>query len=315
MSTIKTCADLKSAIADWLDRDDLTDRIPDFINFAEARIHYGVAQGAMKLEPVRVPAMLTLLQTATSDRHVCLPDNFLETASVTVTTGGVATLDLLAPELFWRMDPGQTHGMPKRFTIEGGQLALSPAPHVSIGLDINYYAKFPALVEDTDTNWLLVNVPEIYLFAALVEASIYTRDRAASEEYLLRYATACITLQKNEIRTEQAIMTSTHTEESLGITSDGSWEWEWQTFDHGKTERSLLRSDHHEVLAPRFNTYGGSWVSVEDDDARVIAAAHDLLTALEALLGDAESLVRTAGYEPTSVVAARSLVARIRGTS
>ena len=34
-----TFTELKDAIADWLDRSDLTARIPDFIALAEARIN------------------------------------------------------------------------------------------------------------------------------------------------------------------------------------------------------------------------------------------------------------------------------------
>lgn len=152
MSTIKTCADLKSAIADWLGRDDLTNRIPDFISFAETRIHYGSSAGQMALQPLRLPVMLKTISTPEGDsdqQDIVLPGDAIAMASIT------------------------------------------------------YYAKFPALVKDTDSNWLLENAPDVYLFSALVEASIYTRDRAAADEYLIRYASACITLKRNDSAGEQ----------------------------------------------------------------------------------------------------------------
>ena len=36
---IGTYAELKTAVANWLDRDDLTDRIPEFIALAEAKMN------------------------------------------------------------------------------------------------------------------------------------------------------------------------------------------------------------------------------------------------------------------------------------
>ena len=36
---INTYATLQTAVANWLDRSDLTDRIPEFIALAEARMH------------------------------------------------------------------------------------------------------------------------------------------------------------------------------------------------------------------------------------------------------------------------------------
>ena len=36
---IGTYAELQTAVANWLDRDDLTDRIPEFIALAEAKMN------------------------------------------------------------------------------------------------------------------------------------------------------------------------------------------------------------------------------------------------------------------------------------
>jgi len=36
---ISTYSELQTAVANWLDRDDLTDRIPEFIALAEARFN------------------------------------------------------------------------------------------------------------------------------------------------------------------------------------------------------------------------------------------------------------------------------------
>ena len=46
---ISTFAELKTAAANWLDRSDLTDRIPEFIALAEARFNRILRIGIWKL--------------------------------------------------------------------------------------------------------------------------------------------------------------------------------------------------------------------------------------------------------------------------
>lgn len=195
---ITNYGELKTAIADWLDRSDLTDRIPDFVSFASTRIHYGSSQGTMMLQPIRVRAMEVEADLTPVAGRVTLPNDFLEARRVLFLSDPAQVIELLAPELFWRMDAGLSTGRPGRATIEGGDLILSPAPDTSNDIQLTYFTKFDAFVADSDTNWLLQNAPDVYLFAALVEASIYTRDRAAADEYLIRYASSAIALTRQD---------------------------------------------------------------------------------------------------------------------
>lgn len=195
---ITNYGELKSAIADWLDRSDLTARIPDFVSFAEARIHYGSAQGPMMLEPVRLRAMETEVDLTITSGRATLPVDFLEGRRIVFLSDPAQVIELIAPELFWRMDAGLSTGTPVRATIEGGDLILSPSPDTSNDVQLTYFAKFAGLSLDTDTNWLLQNAPDVYLFAALVEAAIYTRNRQAADEYLIRFASAALALTRQD---------------------------------------------------------------------------------------------------------------------
>jgi virulence-associated protein VagC len=196
--TISNYGELKSAIADWLDRTDLTVRIPDFVTFAETRIHYGAAQGALTLEPLRVRAMEITEDLTVTGRQAPLPTSFLEARHLAFKSDPKVVLELMAPELFWRMDTGLSTGWPKRATIEGGNLILSPAPDTTNDVELSYFSAFEALSSDADTNWLLQTAPDVYLFAALVEAAIYTRNRPAADEYLIRYASASLALSRQD---------------------------------------------------------------------------------------------------------------------
>jgi len=62
---INTFATLKTAVANWLNRDDLTDRIPEFISLAESRL-------SRELE-TRGQEKRATLTTSASDQYISLP--------------------------------------------------------------------------------------------------------------------------------------------------------------------------------------------------------------------------------------------------
>jgi len=55
--SITNYTELKAGVADWLNREDLTAQIPDFITFAEARLN----------RTLRVREMLTRRRTSTTE--------------------------------------------------------------------------------------------------------------------------------------------------------------------------------------------------------------------------------------------------------
>ena len=56
------------------------------------------------------------------------------------------------------------------------------------------------------------------------------------------------------------------------------WIWDKQTFDRGQEHLAALRDGEECILSPRYNSYGGTWIAVDDDHAHLIAAAPELLT-------------------------------------
>jgi len=57
---ISTFAELKTAAANWLDRSDLTDRIPEFIALAEARFNRILRIRAMETVSTAILLLLVL---------------------------------------------------------------------------------------------------------------------------------------------------------------------------------------------------------------------------------------------------------------
>ncbi len=163
---IATYSDLQSSVAAWLKRSDLTAIIPDFITLAEARI-------ARDLR-LRKQVASTTLSTVAGTQGVTLPSDFLEAENLTLSsTSPPGALSVVTPEILDRKFPAAyVTGQPVVYTVVGDQLLFGPTPDAVYPISLAYYQRWAAL-SVSSTNWLLSNHPNVYLFAALAEASGY----------------------------------------------------------------------------------------------------------------------------------------------
>ena len=166
---ITTYAELQTATANWLDRSDLTDRIPEFIELAEANFN----------RVIRQPDMITKNDSfSIAGRYTTLPTDTLEIVRIVLDLTPVIVLEYMTPEeLSERRITLTGTGKPYYFTTIGGsanQLEVLRSPDDTYTASIIYYTRIPALADGT--NWLLTNHPDIYLFGALVEAEPYLKN-------------------------------------------------------------------------------------------------------------------------------------------
>ena len=166
---ITTYAELQTATANWLDRSDLTDRIPEFIELAEANFNRGIRQ----------PDMITKNDSfSIAGRYTTLPADTLEIVRIVLDLTPVIVLEYMTPEeLSERRITLTGTGKPYYFTTIGGsanQLEVLRSPDDTYTASIIYYTRIPALADGT--NWLLTNHPDIYLFGTLVEAEPYLKN-------------------------------------------------------------------------------------------------------------------------------------------
>lgn len=168
---ISTYSELQSAIADWLNRADLTTVIPNFIVLAEAKMN----------RELRTRDMLTRAN-ATSDKEcVALPTDFLETYSLELDMDDLAAQPALAyiGALEAKvLKANKIQNLPRYYTIMDGQFEILPAPISDLDLKLIYYAKIPSLSNTQTTNWLLTKAPDAYLYSSLLEAAPYLKDDA-----------------------------------------------------------------------------------------------------------------------------------------
>lgn len=186
--SISTYAELKTAVANWLERSNLTARIPEFIAAGEANIHYGIrSPSAWISEPLRVRAMETSADITIDAQTEALPTGFLAARRLYLDGSPKVNLELLSPIDFWGQDTTTT-GKPAYFTAESDNMVFSPAPDGTYTGKLLYWKAFTSLSADGDTNWLLTNHSSVYLEAALYQAHAFSRNDEQSERHLQKLA-------------------------------------------------------------------------------------------------------------------------------
>ncbi len=179
---ISTYAELKTAIANWLERSGdttISANAGDFIALAESRLNRALALRAMETE--------TTLTGTASSRSLVLPADFVEPKSLFLTTFG--TQGRLRPFLAGTEPLSTANGTPTAWTVNGTNIDLDRPCDQAHSFLFRYRRSF-ALSDGAPTNWLLSNHPDAYLFAALIEANIFLGDNEAAVGWELRLGQA-----------------------------------------------------------------------------------------------------------------------------
>lgn len=166
---IGTYAELQTAVASFLHRDDLTATIPDFIRLAEADL-----QVRAKLSQWDSSATVSLTSGSGS-----LPSDFAHAQSVYYGTDWVL-LHLPAAQYDSLAVAGES-GDPEWFTIRGSSLHVYP--YYTGDVTLKYAARFTPLSDSATTNSLLTLFPDAYLNGSLAQAANWTQDDAALTKY------------------------------------------------------------------------------------------------------------------------------------
>ena len=176
---IGTFAELKTAAANWLDRSDLTDRIPEFIALAEARFN--------RILRIRdMETVSTAISTTGGTREYSLPTGFVQMKEFHLTTDPLTPLAYITPEMMTRLWAGSSSGKPEVFTVIADNVRLGPSPDAVYTTSMLYYKTFTALSDDATTNDMLTNNPDVYLYGTLLEAEPFIMN----DERVQLWATA-----------------------------------------------------------------------------------------------------------------------------
>jgi hypothetical protein len=170
---------LKTTIANYLARSDLTSVIPDFIRLAEYRLQ----------RELRIRQMLTIAQANTTGgvSTVGIPSDFLEMRDIHVVANPVRTLSYEAPNSFYRNTRSAESGVPNSYTVLSDVMQFAPIPDSTYVLQMLYYAKPPVLSDTNASNVFLANTPDALLYGALGEAEPYLMNDARLQVWAALY--------------------------------------------------------------------------------------------------------------------------------
>jgi len=191
---ITSYSELKSAIQNWAARSDttFTDRIDEFIDLCEDRIHYGSGEEGQPYysEPLRVRGMITSSDLAINAQSVSQPTGLLELIRIYLSTDPKVDLTYMTPDRFWsaNINAVSTTGKPISYTIEGENFVFGPSPDATYTGKLLYYKKLDALSVSNTTNWLITNTPAIYLYGSLLEYAIWEQDNESALKYAGLYS-------------------------------------------------------------------------------------------------------------------------------
>ena len=165
---LDTFAGLKTTIADYLNRDDLTAIIPTFITLAEAKLN----------RKLRVRQMLKRATASVDSQYFAYPADWLQAKEFQLNTNPIVRLEFVTEAYGDELKSNNyvAPGKPGYYTIIGTQLEVIPTPDATYTGELTYYAKIPALSDSNTSNWLLAYAPDLYLYGALTEATPYLKD-------------------------------------------------------------------------------------------------------------------------------------------
>lgn len=175
---LSTVQELRDSIKKYLDRDDLSGDIDDFIRLAESRHR----------QEIRIREMIQRDALTIDDRYVTIPTGFLEAKTIRLLTNPRTPLENVSNH---QMDSlSRTgNGKPRYFTIHK-EIEFEINPDQSFSGEIVFYKEFTPLDDTNPSNDLLTRAPDAYLYAALLASATFLMDDQRLSVWAGLYGTA-----------------------------------------------------------------------------------------------------------------------------
>ena len=183
---------LKTSIANWLNRSDLSSEIADdFIVLTEADFN----------SKLRVRKMIAQTSFTIDSETESLPTDFLQVRDIYILSGNTKyPLRYMTPPQMDQVKGTSVTGIPQAYTILGDTFRFMPKPDASYTGYINYYKKFDTLSDTNTTNFILTDHPAIYLYGSLFHAANFLGgvNPQQVQSWTQMYGTALERLELND---------------------------------------------------------------------------------------------------------------------
>ena len=147
-------------------RDDLSTQIPDFISLAEAELNRRVR--------IRQNMTTSTLSLVAGSSSVSLPTGFMEEVELNYADSSCELNRAPFDKIDFENTTDSTSLRPAWYAITSDSIIFETEADQTYSLTLRYYRAWQIAADAT--NWLLTNHPDSYLFGALGEAAMWTRD-------------------------------------------------------------------------------------------------------------------------------------------
>lgn len=184
---------LKTNIADYLARQDLTDKIPMFVALAEKRLNRD-----LRLRQTLQQSTYNL----TSGFQVPTPTDFLEMKDIHIDANPIVNLNFKTVSQFYRLSNVSGSGVPVNYTLVSNNFVLAPRPTGSSTINMTYY-KIPNILSDTNpSNEYLEVCPDLLLYASLVESAPFLMNDERLTTWEALYTRGLTSITKSDEQSE-----------------------------------------------------------------------------------------------------------------
>lgn len=165
-----TYDELKTQVANYLNRGDLASQMDIFIHLTESDINKKLKHQDMMKRAVA--------KADSTSQYMQLPADWINCINIELNTAdhkvlmqqSIESLDLK------RMSINNAKGTPQYFAISDDAIELCPTPDKDYELQLTYYADVPALSSTNTTNFVSKNYPDIYIYGCCKHASIFLME-------------------------------------------------------------------------------------------------------------------------------------------
>lgn len=199
-----TRAQLQTSVDAWLARDDVAVSGADF----DQIMLIAESQMSMGYRFMSQEANVDLVFTGHSTD---LPADYLEPRNPFIDDN-IRRLEYKTPHVL-RQSRGWTNGRAgQAYTLEGSDTAVAPDNRVQmtiagpgsasdpVTINVRYHARLAALVNGPDTNWVIQNHFDVYLYETLRAASEYIQESELEDKYAMKVQANRASFSKHENR-------------------------------------------------------------------------------------------------------------------
>lgn len=163
-----TYDEIKTKVAEYLNRTDLTSQMDMFIDLTESDIN----------KVIKHQDLIKRANAVAETQYTQLPSDWSRVINVELNTSDHTTLLQQSTESLdlKRTSIDNVSGRPEYFAITDNAIELCPTPDTNYELQLTYYANIPELSSTNTTNVVSDKFPDVYIYGCCKHASIFLME-------------------------------------------------------------------------------------------------------------------------------------------